>query len=63
MIAQLKHMCSDMAASMEAVERYEVEISVYQSDSTSHGMIHCCYILVVVILRLWPTPPKDAAHF
>ena len=44
-------MCSDMAALTEAVERYEVEISVYQSDilATSHGMICCCCILVLVI--------------
>ena len=37
----IENMCSDMAASMEAVERHEVEISVHQSNivATSHGML------------------------
>ena len=50
----IENMCSDMAASMEAVERHEVEISAYQSEihTTSHGVICCCCILVLVILRL-----------
>ena len=37
----IENMCSDMAASMEAVERHEVEISEYQADicTTSHDML------------------------
>ena len=37
----IENMWSDMAASMEAVERHEVEISVYQADicTTSHDML------------------------
>ena len=39
----LENMCSDiyMAASMEAVEWHEVEISAYQTDirTTSHDML------------------------
>ena len=39
----IENMCSDMAASMEAVERHEVEfeISVYQANirTTSHAML------------------------
>ena len=36
----IENMCSDMAASMEAVERHEVEISAYQANirTTSHDM-------------------------
>ena len=37
----IENMCSDMAASMEAVERHEVEISAYQANirTTSHDML------------------------
>ena len=37
----IENMCSDMAASMEAVEWHEVEISAYQADirTTSHDML------------------------
>ena len=37
----IENMCSDMAASMEAVERHEVEISAYQTyiRTTSHDML------------------------
>ena len=37
----IENMCSDMAASMEAVERHEVDISAYQADilATSHDML------------------------
>ena len=37
----IETMCSDMAASMEAVERHEVEISAYQANigTTSHDML------------------------
>ena len=40
----IENMCSDMAASMEAVERHEVEISVYQANirTTSHDMLLLC---------------------
>ena len=37
----IENMWSDIAASMEAVERHEVEISVYQTNirTTSHDML------------------------
>ena len=49
----IENMCSDMAASMEAVERHEVEISAYQRLTfVPPAMICCCCILVLVILSL-----------
>ena len=41
----IENMCSDMAASMEAVEWREVEISAYQANirTTSHDMLRMLY--------------------
>ena len=45
----IENMCSDIAESMEVVERYEVDISAYQLTFLLPARICCCCILVLGI--------------